>query len=159
MSSSENLTVVKPDIYKKIGQYFRDMREDKGISLSYLANDLNKKYSYKIENNLLGKFERGASKMSVELCLYLCDYYKIDYGKFQYIVGINFNVDEFKSKVSALMQTKLGRDIITLLTTDGVDEKFESILLFLQSITRVKTKVDSIKPPPQSKYLKAAAKK
>jgi len=70
------------DIYKSIGNKFRILRDDKGLTLEQLSQKIYKEYKLDISANMLGKIERGSSRIPLDQFLVFCRFYKIDLSFF-----------------------------------------------------------------------------
>lgn len=65
-------------IYTKIGDVFRYCRMEKGLSLKDLADALEKEFGTPYNPNLLGKVERGQSRLLAHDFLVLCQFFKLE---------------------------------------------------------------------------------
>jgi len=66
------------EIYRTIGSKLRFLREDKGYTLNQVCDLIYKKYSARINPNLLGKIERAESKIQTHIFLLLCKFYGVN---------------------------------------------------------------------------------
>lgn len=69
-------------IYIKIGDVFRYCRMDKGLSLKELADALKKEYGVPFNPNLLGKIERGESRLLTHDFINLCLFFRLELKAF-----------------------------------------------------------------------------
>lgn len=65
-------------IYKKVGDVFRYCRMEKGLSLKELADALEKDTGVPFNPNLLGKVERGQSRLLTHDFLTLCQFFRLE---------------------------------------------------------------------------------
>ncbi len=65
-------------IYSKIGDVFRYCRMEKGLSLKELADSLEREYGSPYNPNLLGKVERGQSRLLAHDFLILCQFFRLE---------------------------------------------------------------------------------
>lgn len=137
----------KFDIYKElissIGIIFRNLREMKGLSLEELSNILKNKYNINVSGNMLGKFERNASKWQIEVFLALIHYYSIQLEDIHPIFQIKSENESFGK---LLRYSELNPDlefILLNLQKRGSDHSFlhllksniENLLEFIEKTT------------------------
>ncbi|MBE7412713.1 MAG: hypothetical protein L6Q54_02175 [Leptospiraceae bacterium] len=109
MSSKE--VFLTKEIYRAIGFKLRFLREDKGYTLNQICDLIFKKYSVKINPNLLGKIERAESKIQTHLFLLFCKFYNLNSSFF-----LNENKEEAISKsysnFDSIISTAEGRELL-----------------------------------------------
>ena len=82
------------ELYGIVGRMFREIREEKGLSLSAVSEYL------QIAPISLQRYECGERKIKMGTIKELCNFYKIDYDKFIIKAKLRFGKDIYTSKNS-----------------------------------------------------------
>ncbi|MDX1958436.1 MAG: hypothetical protein SFU98_07675 [Leptospiraceae bacterium] len=136
MSSKRVLNLSQENVTIKIGQLFRNKRKEKNITISYLAYSLGREYGYKIDENLLGKIERGVSRMPVELFLCMSNYFEIELNSFEKMLELPITKDKIKDKLYPVLMDRRGKEILNFLSTNNTPIVIELIYNFINGVVK-----------------------
>ncbi len=116
MNSKESFQI--KEIYKSIGSKLRLLREDKGFTLNQICDLIYKKYSVRVNPNLLGKIERSESKIQTHIFLLFCKFYKVNSSFFLIEKGIEENT---KSSLifDSIIHSAEGRELLLRLSENS----------------------------------------
>lgn len=106
-------------LFLQVGFQMRVLREKKGLKIKELCDILKKKYNHNINANLLGKIERGTSKIQLDTFLHLCRYFNVDYT---YFVEKNKSNPAAPELMNKIVQSELNKEIIKII---GLNQKEE----------------------------------
>jgi len=136
----------------------RHLREEKGYTLTQLCGKFQKIYNIALNPNLMGKIERSESRISTDVFLLLCQFYKVNLQFF-------FNLPEGysdESRTASLLSENPRRKVISkfLLSASTDPWKFEMLADIIQIlIPRIEGHFNDLKNDPSSvRTLKAASR-
>lgn len=112
------------EINTRVGNKLRELREEKGLSLRGLCDNIKRQYGYELNYNLLGKVERGESRIQLEEFISLCIYYQVDLKEF----FPELTVTNDKKDIVRILDTKIGRVLVRELSKLMGQDKFLIIL-------------------------------
>jgi len=119
------------DLYVDIGRKLRILREEKGITLEYLSRKMKSIFDLHISSNMLGKIERGESRLATDQFLSFCRFYKIDISYF----FPDDDTDKMPKEISSLISSAQGRECIRQLGKYSLREDILGIIVdFLKFI-------------------------
>jgi transcriptional regulator with XRE-family HTH domain len=133
----------------KLGKGIRFLREDKGYTLESLSKILKSNHGLKISHNLLGKIERGESKIQIDQFIILCKFYKVNLDFF----FKEFRIDEsVQIKMDDLFQnrfaTKIIQTVLEIMRTDRSENDLIQFLNFFLSWYKNVKKIKIATPRP-----------
>ena len=138
----------------KLGKGIRFLREDKGYTLGSLSKALKLNFGLRISSNLLGKIERGESKIQIDQFIILCKFYRVNLDFF----FKEFKIDEsVQIKIDDLFQNKFATRIIqTVLEIMRTDKSENDLIQFLNFFLSWYKNVKKIKIVTHRPILKVA---
>lgn len=149
------------EIYIEIGRKLRFYRENLGYTLDEFCNKINRVYSLELNPNLIGKIERGKSRIQLHDFIYICHFYGIQMHELypSHLKNRQENPQEAET-VQLLLQNTASRQILREISRLKEPELQKVVFSFLNSVMPLVQKllVSQEQEKKASSTLRAASK-
>ncbi|MEM7181668.1 MAG: helix-turn-helix transcriptional regulator [Spirochaetota bacterium] len=146
-------------IYVNVGSKLRFCRENLGYTLEDFCAKMNELYGLDLNPNLIGKIERGKSRVQLHDFIYICHFYGIELKEL-YPSELVKQDNHLEAKtINPLFETIPGRQIIREIAKLEEPELQKIVFSFLQGVMpTVRQSLKISKNDTSASILKAASK-